>query len=114
VKPKTDLAAYKLVLDDLRPQELPHFISNKIDDKMIITISKVVRLYVDGTSAGSRRAFEIMSSLSRTARFSIALLFLTSGDLSEIEETFDMIQPIDFPSAEAAEEFSMLRKKYSN
>lgn len=89
VPDKTNVLAYKAILDQSEPRDLPLLISNKIDDTMIIIIAKIAALNIGQGEVN--RGYDLMVNLSKSKRFSMATMFLSSDDRKILCETFEKL-----------------------
>ncbi|XP_039256082.2 sperm-associated antigen 1-like [Styela clava] len=90
VTSKSDLNAYKAILDKVTPKDLPGVLSNKIDDHVISTVAKVALNHLEQEN-DPQRAFEMMKNLTKAQRFSMAAMFLSDSDKSTLRSTFEAL-----------------------
>jgi len=113
VKPKTNILAYKKVLDEVIPEQLPRLLSNKIDEHLIIVTAKAVRLYLNDDKQ-TERAYKILFYLAQAKRFGISSMFLTDENRCVIAETFELLsEEVNSQDHFTKENLSNLRIKYT-
>lgn len=87
---KHGIEEYRALLNRINPKELPSLLSNKIDDHIICAVAKIA--FENVTKNGDfQRAYDMMSSLTKAQRFSMAAMFLSSADKRCLQTTFDAL-----------------------
>ena len=92
VQPKSNIDAYKCILDNILTTELPVMVSNKITDHMITVMAEISRKHVHENEAG--RAYDILLQLTKADRFEMAAMFLSKKDKLTVQNAFREMEKI--------------------
>ena len=89
VQPKTNIEAYKCILDNVSSELIPAMVSNKTNDHMIVTFAKIAQIHMlTGTAAEYDRAYGILYQLTKAERFQMAAMFLSKADQALVRSAF--------------------------
>ena len=115
VQPKTNIEAYKCILDNIASRNIPAIVSNKTNDHLIVTFAQIAHMHVSaGTGSECDRAYNILFELTKADRFEMAAMFLSKADKSVVENAFAQLESLanSLPVTYTGSDVTSLKKLY--
>jgi len=115
VQPKSNIEAYKCILDNITAEHIPAMVSNKTNDHLIITFAKIAQKHASaGTMLECDRAYKILLQLTKADRFQMAAMFLSKSDKEVVSKALTDLENLEnsIPVTFSNSNLNTLRKAY--
>ena len=115
IQPKTNVEAYKCILDNISTDHIPAMVSNKTNDHLIVTFAHIALMHAStSTVAEIDRAYQILLQLTKADRFQMAAMFLSKPDKAVVGKAVALLENLvkSLPASFSNSDLSALKKTY--